>query len=548
MTDPKGQAQLPRQIFTPPGKVAYGYILLLPLCYLAATWAALIAGGPLWLWFNVDPDYIYLLDSLNILNLSAPGHVYHPGTTVQMLGALIIKAANPLTGAAAITVDALGDPEFYLHLIGIVFMALNALGIFTLGVIAYRVFGDLLAAFFVQFAPFISMLILKNSYHAKPEALLLLTMLVLLSVSLLTLKPGLLDANRNRFAIAFGVIAGFGVATKITALPVFLLPLFVLWQWRAISVYGAAAFVALVIFTLPALGAYEVFYQWIVNISQNTGAYGSGSTGYVDWNDYPKNVFKLFKRPAFHVVFILSCVMVGLTLWRRRSISAFPKMETRLLSGIIIAQLVHVLIVAKQPSAHYLIPSFVMITTALVLAWRLASIMSVGNDRRIKILRRGVGVLLLILAAAQSVSVVQLAGELSQGRRDALSFDDSRFAHCARIYAAAASSQSFALAMSDDITGSRFANQLAALGPGNDFWLEHKWHDSPLVFRDWRGPAKMAETLEQFPCAIIRGSRWKVLDQQLPRLMPGIKFDQNCSTSNEKIATIGVSCTGELVP
>ena len=530
------------------GFAAYGPVLVLPLCYLAAALAALFAGGPLWLWFNVDPDYIYLFDSLNILNLTTPGHVYHPGTTVQWLGALIIKVANPLTGTEAITGGVLADPEFYLRLIGVVFVVINALGVVALGAAGYWVFGDLLAAWILQIAPFISMLILKNSYHAKPEALLLVTMLALVTVSVLSLKPGLLEANRQRFVIAFGVIAGFGVATKITALPVFLLPLFVLWQWRAIVVYCAMAFVALVVFTLPALGAYDVFYTWIVEITQKTGAYGRGSIGYADWAAYPVNVFQLFKRPAFHLVFILSCVMVALAAWRRRLISPLPVMEIRLLSGILIAQLFHVLLIAKQPSAHYLIPSFVMITVAFVLAWRLAAVMLADNDRMKKFLRQGVAVLLVAMVGAQSYSVLKLTRELSQGRRDALSVNDSRFAHCARIYTAAASSQSFALLMSDDITGSHFSKQLSAQGPANDFWLEHKWHDSPLVFRDWRGPANIAEVIQRYPCAIFRGSRWDVLDRQLPGLMPGLKFDATCSTSHEKIATIGVACDGQLLP
>jgi hypothetical protein len=543
-----GPSALLKSILSAPCPLAFGSVLILPLCYFTASLAALFAGGPLWLWFNVDPDYIYLLDSLNILNLTAPGHIYHPGTTVQMLGALIIKIANPLLSSDVITVNVLADPEFNLRLIGIVFVGLNTLAVFGLGMAAYWVFGDLLAACFVQIAPFISMLILKNSYHAKPEALLLFTMLVLLTAGVLSLKPGLLDANRYRFATTFGIIAGFGVATKITAFPVFLLPLFVLWQWRAIAVYCAVAFFALVIFTLPALAAFDVFYTWIAGISQKTGAYGSGSSGYVDWGEYPKSVFKLFKRPAFHIVFILSCAMLALTAWRRRIINPLPVKEMRLLSGIVIAQFAHVLLIAKQPSAHYLIPSFVMITTAFVLAWRLATTMLMDDMRKKKILRQAVGVLFVVLIGAQSFSVLGLAKELSQGHKDAYLVDNSDFSHCARVYTAAASSRSFALMMSDDITGANFSSQLASQGPANDFWLEHKWHDSPLVFRDWRGPVDITAALQRYPCAIFRGSRWNILDQQLPELMPELKFDHFCSTNNEKIGTIGVTCKGLLLP
>ena len=58
--------------------------------------------------------------------------------------------------------------------------------------------------------PLISMVVLKNSYHVKPEALLLFTVLALAAVSVLSLKPGLLERRRRCFAVAFGVVAGFG--------------------------------------------------------------------------------------------------------------------------------------------------------------------------------------------------------------------------------------------------------------------------------------------------------------------------------------------------
>src|SRR3989344_2104861 len=90
---------------------AWASLLVLPACTVLAATAARIAGGPSWLWFNLDPDYFYLLDAVNVVNLTTPGHVYHPGTTVDWLGALILKAAYPLSGGEAIAAAVLADPE-----------------------------------------------------------------------------------------------------------------------------------------------------------------------------------------------------------------------------------------------------------------------------------------------------------------------------------------------------------------------------------------------------------------------------------------------------
>ena len=188
------------------GLAARYSFLVLPVFYLAAALGARSAGGPLWLWFNLDPDYFYLLDALNIVNLTTPGHVYHPGTTVQWLGALILKLAHPLSGAEAVTAHVLADPEWYLRLIGTVFVVLDAL----------------------------------------------------------------------------------------------------------------ASLAAVALFTLPSAGAWGDMIAYFAKLGLTTGAYGGGEAGFADWGAYPKNFLKLFKRPALHVVLVLSLVVLALT-WRRRA-------------------------------------------------------------------------------------------------------------------------------------------------------------------------------------------------------------------------------------
>ena len=534
------------QFFSGPGFWAQFPLLVLPVLFVASTLWARAQGGPTWLWFNLDPDYFYLLDALNILNLTTPGHVYHPGTTVQWLAALILKISHPASSSDALTGLVLADPEAYLGLISVFFITLNGLALWGLGAAGRRVFGGLTAAWFLQLSPFISMVILKHSYHAKPEALLVLTMLVLASMAVLSLTPGLMARRRILFAVAFGAIAGFGVATKITAFPVFLLPLFVLGQgaevrgWTgAVVVYGASALAALVLFTLPALGAYDVFFGWMATVSQGSGAYGGGASGgFVDWTVYPGHVLKLFKRPAFHVVFILAVGVLVMAVRRRvKERTAFGA-EAWLLTGIVVSQFVHVLLIAKQPNAIYLIPSFLLIPLGFVLVWRL------GEGFVSRSLKPGVVVLLAVLLVAQGAAVVRLGQGQADKSRAALSIDMGRFKSCARVYSYAASSPSYALMLADYVTGGRFAERLAAQGPGNDYWFEHWWDQRRLVFRGWRGPEGLGETLERYPCIIVRASHWHVLERLLPQTKPGLSFERMCSTPSETIAVRGVDCSG----
>jgi len=49
--------------------------------------------------------------------------------------------------------------------------------------------------------------------------------------------------------------------------------------WRSMVLYGAAALVSLVVFTLPAAGAYDVFFAWMAKVSLGTGACGGDAPG-----------------------------------------------------------------------------------------------------------------------------------------------------------------------------------------------------------------------------------------------------------------------------
>ena len=46
--------------------------------------------GPCFLSNNFDPDYNYLLNSLSLLKWRTPGHTDHQGTTLQLLGAVVV--------------------------------------------------------------------------------------------------------------------------------------------------------------------------------------------------------------------------------------------------------------------------------------------------------------------------------------------------------------------------------------------------------------------------------------------------------------------------
>src|SRR3989338_8023218 len=82
------------------------------------------AAGPYWLGPNFDPSYIYLMNSMYLLDGITPIFVDHPGTTVELLGAAVIKCLTfGLTSAQRLD-RVITDPEYLLHAIHYLFITL----------------------------------------------------------------------------------------------------------------------------------------------------------------------------------------------------------------------------------------------------------------------------------------------------------------------------------------------------------------------------------------------------------------------------------------
>ena len=514
-------------------------LLVLPAALVAAALLLRHASGPYWIWHVVDASYFYLFDSLNLAILTWPGHPYHPGTTVQAMGALVLRLLHPSLPAADLTALVLDDPEGTLHLLGNVTIGLEALALLTAGLAAFTATGRLFLALVVQTAPFLSMVILKNSYHVKPEPMLIAVMLAFTAGMLLALRPGALEGRQgDRTAIALGIVAGFGVATKLTAGPVFLAPLFLLGSWRLAIVYGLAATAATGLFLLPAAGSLHLFGDYLATIAKGSGPYGSGQAGLVDPEAYPKAVLKLLKRPTAYLPLVIALLVLATAGVRRAKGLPFPRPEARALAGILLAGLLQVLAVAKQPTANYMIPEYMLLPLAIVLAWRFAAGLELGTEAFRQKAGRFAMAAVTLAILPQAAGLAGQAKELKTMREAALGRDDTEFERCAQVYFFPASAPSFALNLGNWWTGSRFPAAVAARVPKNRFWYEQNSRD----FRDASGPRDIREVAAAYPCLMLRGGHKGPILGYLAEKLPDLRLDSACSTPDEFVFTAGIAC------
>jgi hypothetical protein len=185
------------------------------------------ARGPYWLAGNSDPAYPYLFNSLNILNLRAPLHIDHPGTTLQIAGPAVIGSLSLGNTAQEITGLVLANPEWHLTAIEHTLRAITITALFLTGMLFYIATRNLVAAILVQTSSLFASELTFDLALATPELLLYLTSTLMTGFMGLYLRtPQIL--NQRWLVASLGALSGFGLVTKITFLPVLFLPIILL--------------------------------------------------------------------------------------------------------------------------------------------------------------------------------------------------------------------------------------------------------------------------------------------------------------------------------
>jgi len=339
-------------------------LLLLPFLLVACALYFNHGRGPYWLGNNLDPEYVYLLNGLNLAQLKGVGHIDHPGTPVQVLAAVTIRIVYTFTGPKGISLetDVLTRPEIYLELINRILIVQNAIMLLLVGLVAYRLSGSLPWSLWLQAAPFFSpVLLLFGLTRVTPEPLLFFASSGVLLLAILTVfPPDLGFSHRQQWLLTLGwaVVIGLGIACKITFLPLVVIPLVVLPRMKQRFFYLAALVGAVVVFTLPIIRMYPLFWQWVFNLVTHSGHYGSGPSKMLPLGQYFQNLWHLLiVNPFFAGVLLitLSTLFLVILLPRLRRASR-DSMELKLLSACALAQCLALAMVSKHAASHYLLP------------------------------------------------------------------------------------------------------------------------------------------------------------------------------------------------
>jgi hypothetical protein len=514
------------------GRWGVALLFVLPLCFFAAEWLLRQNALPYWSWFSLDPSYSYLMGGMSILEGVSPTYSDHPGTPVETVMAALIW----LTGRGSpgsVSDAAFLQAESLLTLANTVMTALDAGALLLLGWTVRRRFGHLVPALLAQTTPFLTMLALKHGIEVEPEPMLLLAVL-LLGVAMLEE----MTMPRVSSLAALAAVIGFGTACKITFAPLVLAPLIMIAGWRSRLALVLGAGVALGIFLLPAIGNFGPMLRWFLHLAMGSGTYGTGAQTIIALDRYPAAFVKLFfPRPIFLGVFVLSAAALTWRLIERRRLVHPASPAERALLGILVAQLVQILLAAKQPTAHYVLPALELSGLAMVFLWKV--VREMVTDLREPLPARLFAALLGILIIGQGSAFFRQYREISRESSGAQSIDLTRdFPRCAHVYQDLASAPSQAWFYNETYGEPRYAKRVAKLLPGDDYF-----------YLSWRGylengegrvdPAKLAA---RYPCLALRGINPDALNKLALSFGRVFAKSQTCTAGTERILLAGASC------
>ncbi len=326
--------------------------------------------------YGTDPESAYLMNGLNIATGKAVGHFDNPGTTVQVYSSVVLQITHFLRFSDLdLQTDVLQNSEYYIEVLRKCLIIFNAGILLLLGITVFLLLQNFWAALLLQAAPFMSVTLIEELYtKVAPEPLLFSSVAILIIMMIKYYTSAAPDSKK--YAWFFGLLSGFGLATKMTFLPILIIPFIILNGNRNKWLYAFAVIPSFILFTLPAAKGYLHMANWFLNLGTHTGTYGQGSAGIIDPVQY-FNSLVLIAKNNIALVTVLAIGIVALFVIRF-AFADYKEGKSRkefyMLSSVLVAIAGSILMVAKHyHSNHYLFPALSLSGFALVLVYLLVN-------------------------------------------------------------------------------------------------------------------------------------------------------------------------------
>jgi hypothetical protein len=305
---------------------------------------------------TVDPEYIHLMSSINLAegNVSIQS-IESPGTPLYVLGAITSKVTCWVSSSDSLKEDFISNPEKYIDVLRMVLLLLTTVSLFILGYVVQKVSHSLLTSMLFQLAPFLSIDIMLTSTLLTPDHFLIIVMLLYMAVLFNHIHQ---DKNTDELksALYFSLFTALGCATKITFLPLAILPFFILSTTKHKIVYVFSTGLLFPLFAFTAVFQYERFFGWVKGLIFHAGNYGTGEEKIISSTSFVNNLEKIIRTEIPFIVIsllLLICVFV-IVIKKKKS------HHQKILFGLICTFVLQIILVSKHFAIRYLTPSILL--------------------------------------------------------------------------------------------------------------------------------------------------------------------------------------------
>lgn len=305
---------------------------------------------------TVDPEYIHLMSSINLAegNVSIQS-IESPATPLYVLGAITSKVTCWVSSSDSLKDDFISNPEKYIGVLRMVLLLFTTLSLFILGYVVHKVSHSLLASILFQCAPFLSIDIMFTSTIWTPDHFLLIVMLLYMAVLFNYIHQ---DKNTDEMksAVYFSLFTAIGCATKITFLPLVILPIFVLSTLKQKIVYILSTALLSPLFAFTAVFQYERFFGWVKGLIFHAGNYGTGEEKIISGTSFIQNLEKIIRSEIpFIIICLLLVICVFLLVIKKKKSE-----QHKILLGLLCTFVLHIILVSKHFAIRYLTPSILL--------------------------------------------------------------------------------------------------------------------------------------------------------------------------------------------
>ncbi|MCY7361031.1 MAG: hypothetical protein LH629_03025 [Ignavibacteria bacterium] len=398
----------------------YLFLIILPVILFISVSLFKESGGPYYLNYY-DPGYVYLVNSINLSALEPIGHSDHPGTTVQIFGAVILKLIFIGKSDKQILDTVFSDPEHYLNILNKSMVGINCLVLFILGLFIYKLTKDLYLSLIIQLTPFISSEIFYGLVIVAPENFLILSCILITGGLFYFIFKKDLEFRILALTVFFAIVCGFGSESKLNFIPVCLIPFIVLRGVKYKTIFTTGTIIIFLILFLPAISKLSLFSEWAGNLALKSGVHGQSELSQLSLSKFAENIFMIFSRDIFFTtvyLIILSGLIVSPFFKPYKadedSLVIFEKGK-KVLLAIFTGVTFQILIVAKNymPYAqYYIIPSLMFSLTGLAVL----IIISAKSFRTIKFLNSP-SIYISAIICITLFSIYEISGSFKEASR-----------------------------------------------------------------------------------------------------------------------------------